>query len=129
VAPDNVEIVRRMFDAFLRRDAEAALAAFHPEVEWDGTNLPDGGVEVGRKAVQDHVTRWEGMWGEWKLAPERFVALGDDRVAVLIRERGRSDAGLDLDELHTELYTLRDGLIVRRQAGPQARAALEAAEI
>jgi ketosteroid isomerase-like protein len=40
----NVEVVRGMLEAFIRRDSALALAAFDPNVEWDGTNLPDGKV-------------------------------------------------------------------------------------
>ncbi|HKP89347.1 MAG TPA: hypothetical protein VJT75_05175 [Thermoleophilaceae bacterium] len=35
MSQENVEIVRRMYDAFLRGDREAARAVLDPEVEWD----------------------------------------------------------------------------------------------
>lgn len=44
-----------MWDAFLRNDPEMALAAFDPDVKWDGTNLPDGKVSHGIEAVTDHI--------------------------------------------------------------------------
>jgi hypothetical protein len=31
-----VEVVRRMWEAFLTNDVETALSAFDPDVEWDG---------------------------------------------------------------------------------------------
>jgi len=46
---------------------------------------------------------------------------------VFIRETGRSSSGLDLDERHGELYTVRDGRIVRRQGFSDANQAFEAA--
>ena len=36
----NADVVRRMWDAFLEGDLEAALSLSHPDIEWDGTNLP-----------------------------------------------------------------------------------------
>ena len=42
MSADRVVVVRSMWEAFLRNDFEAALSAFEPDVEWDGTNLPDG---------------------------------------------------------------------------------------
>jgi ketosteroid isomerase-like protein len=112
----NVAVVRRMFEAFLRSDAETALAAFDPEVEWDGTNLPDGKISRGIDAVNDHVARWAEMWETWECELEDVIDVDDDRVIVLFRERGRSKAGLEVDELHAELYMVRDGKIVSRKA-------------
>jgi ketosteroid isomerase-like protein len=34
---ENVEIVRRVFAATARRDSQAALALYDPEVEWDAS--------------------------------------------------------------------------------------------
>jgi ketosteroid isomerase-like protein len=44
-----------------------------------------------------------------------------------MRERGRSDSGVTMDEQHAELYTLRDGKIMRRQGFSDPGQALEAA--
>ena len=55
---ENVEVVRRMLDAFLSADFEAALSLYAPDVEWDGTNLPDGQIGRGHEAIMEHLTRW-----------------------------------------------------------------------
>jgi hypothetical protein len=41
-----------MWEAFLRQDFEDALSAFATDVEWDGTNLPDGWVSHGHEAIR-----------------------------------------------------------------------------
>ena len=46
---------------------------------------------------------------------------------VLIRETGRSTSGVDMDERHGELYTVRDGRIVRRKGFSDPNEALAAA--
>ena len=66
----TVAVVRGMWEAFLRDDADSALAAFDPHVEWDGRNLPDGKVSRGIDAVVDHAARWAEMWETW----EEFAA-------------------------------------------------------
>lgn len=43
MSDQNVAVVRGMWEAFLRNDLEASLSAFDPDVEWDGTNLPETG--------------------------------------------------------------------------------------
>jgi ketosteroid isomerase-like protein len=34
---ENVEVVQRLFDAIGRRDSEAVLALYDPEIEWDAS--------------------------------------------------------------------------------------------
>ena len=58
---------------------------------------------------------------------ERVREAGSDQVVLFMREKGRSDHGLTMDELHAELYTLRNSMIVRRQGFSDPREALEAA--
>ncbi len=127
MSQENVEVVRKMLDAFLANDVQTALSSFDPDVEWDGTNLPDGKVGHGVDAILDHNARWSETWGEsWRVEVEKVIDAGSDQVVVLIRERGRSKAGLEMNERHGELYTLRDGRIVRRQGFSDPKEALEA---
>jgi ketosteroid isomerase-like protein len=120
----NVAAVRGMLEAFLRNDFETALAAFDPDVEWDGTNLPDGKLSRGQDAVVDHLIRWAEMWEIWEVELEDVIDAGQDRVIVFFRERGRSKAGLDVNERHSELYVIRDGRIVYRKGFSDADEAL-----
>ena len=127
MSQENVEIVRRMWDAFLAADIQTALSFYAPDVEWDGTNLPDGQIGRGQEAILDHVTRWAEVWNDWTVEVEHVVEAGNDQVILFMRERGRSDSGLTMDERHAELYTLREGMIVRRQGFSDPSQALEAA--
>jgi ketosteroid isomerase-like protein len=113
-----------MWEAFLRNDAEQARAAFDPDVEWDGTNLPDGKIARGIEAVVDHASRWAEMWETWEVELEDVIDAGEDRVIVFMREHGRSKAGVQVDERHSELYVVRDGLIVYRKGFSDADEAL-----
>ena len=127
MSEENVEVVRRMWDAFLAADAGTALSFCASDVEWDGTNLPDGQIGRGHEAILDHATRWVEAWDDWTVEVERVFEAGSDQVVLFMRERGRSDSGLTMDERHAELYTLRDGKIVRRQGFSDPSQALEAA--
>jgi ketosteroid isomerase-like protein len=127
MSQENVAIVEAMWEAFLQGDAERALAAYDPEVEWDGTNLPDGRVGWGVAEVVDHFSRWAASWEGWRVDVERFIDAGDDTVVVIFRERGRSQSGLAMDERHAELYTVGGGKIVRRIGYSNPAEALEAA--
>jgi ketosteroid isomerase-like protein len=111
----NVAVVRGMLEAFLRSDFETSLAAFDPDVEWDGTNLPDGKISRGLDAVVDHLTSWAEMWENWEVELEDVIDAGEARVIAFVRERGHSKAGLDMNERHSELYVIRGGKIVYRK--------------
>jgi ketosteroid isomerase-like protein len=127
MSQENVEIVRRMWDAFLGDEPTSGLLFCDPDIEWDGTNLPDGKVARGHEAIVEHTMRWAEMWEGWKLEPERFIDAGGDDVIIVFRETGRSDSGLQMDERHAELYKLRGGKVVFRKGFSDPSQALEAA--
>jgi ketosteroid isomerase-like protein len=125
----NVVVVCSMWEAFLRNDFEAALSAFEPDVEWDGTNLPDGKVSRGLDAVVEHLTKWAETWETWEIELEQVIDAGGDQVIAFIRERGRTKAGLEMNERHSELYTVRDGKIRSRKGFSDADEALSVARL
>ena len=111
---DPIEVVREMWDAFARGDGRASLEAFHPDVEWDGRNIPDGVLGRGRQVVLDHARHWSSIWDDWTVEVEKLVQVTPDTVVTYIRERGHSEGGITMDERHAEAYVVRDGLIIRR---------------
>jgi uncharacterized protein len=127
MSEENVEIVRRMWEAFLGEEPISALSFYDPDVEWDGRNLPDGQVAHGLEAIVEHTSRWAEMWDDWTMELEEFIDAGSDQVILVFREKGRSESGLQMDERHAELYTLRDGKILRRKGFSDPAEALEAA--
>lgn len=127
MSQENVDTVRGMLDAFLEADVQIALSFIDPDIEWDGTNLPDGQIGRGHEAVLDHIGRWADQWDEWTVEVEMIIDAGSERVVVLTRERGRSKTGLNIDEHHAELFDLRDHKIVRQEGFSNPSEALEAA--
>ena len=127
MSQEKVEVVRQMWEAFLGDDPVRGLLLCDPDIEWDGTNLPDGELARGHQAVVDHAARWAEMWDDWKIEPERFIDAGGDQVVIVFREVGRSASGLQMDELHAELYTVRGGKVVYRKGFSDPAEALKAA--
>ena len=126
MSQENVEVVRRTLDAFLSGDVETALSFYDSDVEWDGTNLPDGQIGRGHEAIMQHLRRWAAQWDEWTVEVERIVDGRSDCVVAFLRERGRSASGLNMDEVHAEVYEVRGGKIVRRQGFSDPNDGLEA---
>lgn len=125
MSEENVAIVRGMFEAFLSDDVKEALTAIDPDVEWDGTNIPDGEVSRGHAAVMRHMRAWAEIWEDWTVELEDVIDAGEGRVIAFIRERGQTKAGVELDERHSELYVVRDGRIVYRKGFSDADEALD----
>jgi len=124
VSEENVLTVRGMWDSFMRGDFSRGLSVYDPDVEWDGTNLPDGTVSRGHDAVVEHVRKWAAVWETWTVELEKVIDAGDDRVIAFIRERGRTKAGLEVNELHSELYRVRNDKITYRKGFSDADEAL-----
>ena len=128
MSQENVEIVRRMFDAFTGGDAAAALAAFDPEIEWDTTRIvPDGDVYHGHEGVARFFRRWLGTWEESAQELKELIDAGHQVIAA-IRESGRGKgSGVEVEVERFDVYSLRDGKIVRYRWYRDRAEALEAA--
>jgi ketosteroid isomerase-like protein len=119
MAQDNVEIVRR----FLLVDVDEALTYADPDIVW---NPIEESPTQGHGAVRASLARWKGEWDDYRLMPEEFVERGD-RVVVTVRLGGRGrGSGVEIDARFYDVYTLRDGRIVRMDQFTERSEALEA---
>jgi ketosteroid isomerase-like protein len=128
MSEENVEIVRKVIDAFNRGDLDAWLGFLSPEVVWESLPLP-GFRDVYRGRTE--AREWRELLLEvfdFHLEIDEITALSDDRVlmAASVRGRGRG-SGLPLERQSWEVSWLADGLITRRQVFWTRDEALEAA--
>ena len=124
----NVDVVRRMFDAFAARDLEAMLGSMDDEIEFlpVTANLTTGGVPYrGREGIARYLEDVERVWPQLRIYPEEVRDLGDAVVALgRVRARG---GGMIIDLQTGWVFKMRDGKILHaRVYGSQAEA-LEAA--
>jgi ketosteroid isomerase-like protein len=116
VSATNVDLVRRVYDALLRDDLDAALEFMDEEIEYVN---PDYAVEAGRRyghaGIRANVENMRVSFEHWRFEPEEFVDVGD-QVAVVgtFRARGR-DSGIEIERRQSRLWTIRDGKVVRYQ--------------
>jgi ketosteroid isomerase-like protein len=115
----NVEIVRR----FLSGEVDEALPYADPGIVWNPVEeLPT----QGHDAVRASLAHWKAEWDDYKVMPEEFADMGD-RVVVTVRLRGRGrGSGVEIDARFYDVYTLRDGKIVRMDQFTERSEALEA---
>ena len=131
MSQENVEIVRRVYEAVARRDSATVLALYDEEVEIDGSRLPEArlvGPGVGRG--HEGLRRFTRDWAEaWESAPDECQELIDagDRVISVVARRGFGrTSGIRVDTERAGVWTIRDGKVVRTVWFPSKAEALEA---
>ena len=129
MSQENVEIVRRAYEAFNEGGVDAAAAYLHPDLVWeDRYELPGAGVYRGREGFREAVGRFYEAWDDLTVSADEISDVGDDKVLVEHRWRGRGkEGGTPIDTVVWNVLTLEDGLIIRRQAFGERAMALEAA--
>jgi ketosteroid isomerase-like protein len=112
MSQENVEIVRRCFDAWMSGDSASALPLLSADIEFDVSTRPDGKVWHGPEGMRQAIAEWVGAWDEYTLETEDWLDAGGDRVVSLWREKGRAkQSGTPTAQEGATVFTLRDGLI------------------
>ena len=115
MSQENVEIVRRAWEASVRHDNEAVFALYDPEVELDLTATPgfDTRVYRGVEGVKQWYGDWVGTFDDYTGDVEEWIDAGDCVVAMVhLTARGkRSGALVDMRQAH--VWTVRDGKLAR----------------
>lgn len=114
----NLEIVRRGYEAFGRGDIDTLLSLLDENVEWFSpgpSDLPTAGRRHGREEVRAFFAAVLDTFEIQQFAPETFVAQGD-HVVVLGSDTARVKAtGTVIDEPWAHAFELRNGKIVKFQ--------------
>jgi ketosteroid isomerase-like protein len=127
MSKENVEIVRRSFEAFNRGDFDAAFEDFAPDFELDFSRAI--GIDRGTYNLAQFRRRNEElaeMWESNRLGADELIDAGE-LVVVPWTSRLRGRDGIEVQARGTWLCTFRDGLVVRIRLYQDKREALEAA--
>ena len=127
MSQENVEIIRRYYEAINRGDVAAALAEVDPNVEWwVRWDQPDRSVVRGHDA-------WKATWddiyatfADFRMDPMEFIDAGEF-VVVPVFQVGRfqdSDALIEQREVH--VWRLSVGKVVEVREFNEKAQALEA---
>jgi uncharacterized protein len=123
---ENEACVRRLFDAFARRDGFAMRSLFAEDAVWivPGTGVM-AGTYCGRAAIFSFLGRLPKETGGSYRSALIDVLASDDRAAALYRASGeRGEARLDLDQVL--LFRFEDELVHEVLALPSDPAAFDA---
>jgi ketosteroid isomerase-like protein len=128
MSQENVEIVRRSFEAVNRADAEAMAALCTDDVEFVSMlSAVEEASYRGKEAWKDYFTDMAETWGDWRAEDAEIFEADDGRLASVFRMVGRGKAsGAPVEQPVGVTYTFRDGKISRMRSYLDPRKALEA---
>jgi ketosteroid isomerase-like protein len=113
-ADPNIELVRRVFEAFTRRDIDAMLDLIAPEMEFWGPTASfarEGEPYVGHEGMREYFADVASVWRVLEVVPHDFRDLGD-RVLVFGRVYARGAGGYISDSPTQWLWGVSGGRVV-----------------
>jgi len=132
VSRENVEVVRRIYEAGARREGAAVLPLYDEDVEWDNSGSPvglltGGMVFRGHDGIKEAFREWYEAWEDVEHDVEEFTDIGPHVIAVgPMRGRGRT-SGVEVTwDGYASTWTLRGGKVARSVWYPTREEALEA---
>jgi ketosteroid isomerase-like protein len=128
MSQENVEIVRRLAEAFERGGLDAFREYYHPDIEWhEDPSFPEAGVYRGLEAVEAYNRQFLAEFAEIHYEPQELIDANDSVVANM-RIHGRGKASGATFELSAWwVFTLREGRLIRVHAYLDRTQALESA--
>ena len=128
MSQENVEMVRRIYELWARRELAAIPDFFDPQVEVDlSRNVFNPDVYHGHAGIERVIQGLEDMWDDFGIVPTEILDAGEKVLAtVTIRGTGK-ESGVHVAMQVMNIWTIRDAKIVRVEGGYRDRAeALEA---
>jgi ketosteroid isomerase-like protein len=132
VQQDNVQLVRRAFEALSRRDMEAFLEFTDPDVvtDWSRALGPERGTFEGREEVTRFLRSWWDAFDESEIVVDELIDAGDRVVSAFHgRQRGRGSGAVVEGRGSLLVWTFRDGKVVSATLYQQRAEALAAVDL
>jgi ketosteroid isomerase-like protein len=130
MSQENVERVLLGYGDWNRRDFDAVVEVFDPEIEWTmvgATRFPGTeGTYYGHDGVREFWRLFIEPWAEFHIEVEETRAAGD-LVVAFVRFHGEAREGLELEAPFVHLLDFRHGRVVRFRSFDNRAEALEAA--
>lgn len=125
---ENVEVARRVYEAFNRGDLDAMVADIAPDAEYVSTGTIPGfaGAYRGHEGLRRFLSWFREEFDEPHIEVHEIIEAGD-RLLVSLTMRGRGkQSGADVSWHVWHVVTVRDGRFVRGQGFTSSAEALQA---
>ena len=125
MSEENVEVVRRCFEAWDRGDVDAVVREYAADVEVDLSRVIDGTFQ-GREAVREY---FSSVFENLRFTNDDLELIdAGGQVVALARARGMGTAtGVEAETAFAYVFTVRDGQVQRMMFFLDRAEALEAA--
>jgi ketosteroid isomerase-like protein len=130
MSQENVEVVRRQFQALTHGFLDAATLFWHPDIDWRATEgaADDVGVMRGHDALRRYYEDWFDTFDELRAEVEEVICDDHNRVTVSLRFSGRGrGSGVLTQGRYYVACTVRGGQIISGREYDTRDEALEAA--
>jgi ketosteroid isomerase-like protein len=127
MSPENVELVRSVYDGWVQGDVTKALTCLDPSIVWEAiADAPDAGTYRGHAGVQRYMEDWLRDFDIVSMDVEELMA-GEDRLVAAQRARAKGkQSGVDTELHYAVAYRFRGEKIVEIQEFRTKEEALEA---
>ena len=119
MSQENVEVVRRVYEAASSRDANTVYDLYAPDVELDASRLDLAGVagvkgiSRGHDGLKKFFREWHEAWGDIDYTYDELIDAGDRVISIVTRHaRGRA-SGIEVERPFALLWTVREGRVIR----------------
>jgi ketosteroid isomerase-like protein len=118
MSQENVEVVRRVYEAAARGDTAAVFALYDPDIEWDASRtsrgVMTGRVVHGRDALLKWLREWYEVWETIDDDLEGLIEANDDTIISIMVQRGRGRAsGVEVEDRLATVWTISEGKVTR----------------
>jgi ketosteroid isomerase-like protein len=128
MSQENLDVVRRVFEAHDRRDWDAVYSLYAPGIVWEDVDglWGDWGTARGAEGVRAAWRRWLGVLERPSFTPEDLRDAGDE-VLVRLRMSGRGrESRVHVEQVIAMVWTVRSGRVVYVRVYRDRADALEA---
>jgi uncharacterized protein len=130
MSQENVEVVRRVYEAFDRRDFEAVLGLHSSDFELDISAHPVAdfpNVGTGAEHLMGFFATYLAGFSDYTVEVTQIID-ADDKVVASCHDTARLGSGL-VERDFAHVWTVTAGRVVRLQAFKTTEDALEAARL
>ena len=126
----NVDIVKRGYDAFNSGDGETLASVLAEDVQWRGTDderIPGAGIFKSRDDALAALERTRGAFAAFSSLPDEFIEQGET-VVVLGHTEAQTKAGKDIKIPFVHIWRMSNGKVQRGQLLTDTAVMLQALE-
>src|SRR5262245_62928894 len=126
----NLELARRGWEAWSRGDLDARAEIWDSAIVWDVSHFRDWPEPsyVGIDGVNRFAGEWLEVWDDYEVGVDETLTAPDGRVISLAWQRGKGrQSGLQMEFEWAQIFTFRDGKVIRIDNYDNRETALQAA--